>query len=191
MNDGSTKVMPVAGSALAGTGLNFHMKNVWFQSNTAVPIIDFGIANGVTIEDCTLAQGNAGLATMAIQFDNTAHLRFFGNHIISGVADIPIGMQFTAGFLQGVRIEWNTIFAGTTGIDLAGGCLAGNCVIQHNTITGRPVTGISDLSGTSWIIDNWISASVDSILHAGTLTNCIANHCVDAAVGSVEAAGTD
>lgn len=189
--DAQAEIHPAAGSALTGTGLCLSLHNLWFESETAVPVIDFGIANNVVIEGCAIVRGIAGLATMAIQFDNTSYLRFANNHISSGVANFPIGMQFTAGFIFAGVIERNTIFAATTGIDIAGGIVANACTIKHNTIIGRPVTGINDLSGTSWVIDNWISASVDAILHANTATNCIANHVLDAAVGAVEAPGTD
>jgi hypothetical protein len=189
--DAQAEIHPAAGSALAGLGLCLSLHNLWFESETAVPVIDFGICNNVMIEGCEIARGIAGLATMAIQFDNVSFLRFLDNHISSGVANFPIGMQFTAGFIFASVIAGNDIFAATTGIDIAGGIVANACIIKHNTIVGRPVTGINDLSGTSWVVDNWISASVDAILHANSATNCIANHVLDAAVGAVEAAGTD
>lgn len=192
--DSAAEVHPAAGSALAGTGLCLSLHNLWFESETAVPVVDFGIANNVIIGGCTIARGIAGLSTMAIEFDNVSHLQFYGNHIVSGVANFPIGMYFNGGanqFLHASRIRDNTIYAATTGIHIEATCTASNSELVENRIIGRPVTGINDLSGLTWCTRNDISASTDAINHGSSATRCIANHVIDAAVGAVEAAGTD
>jgi len=191
--DSATEIHPATGSALAGTGLSLYLSNLWFEAETAVPVIDFGVCNNVVIEDCAVMMGIAGLATMGIQTDNASHSQFRRILFGSGVANLPIGMQHLGGankFLHQCLIEDNRIFAATTGIDIPANCTASGSVIKSNVIVGRPVTGISDLNGGTYCIDNWVTASVDAINHANLATNCIANHVLDAAVGAVEAAGT-
>lgn len=192
--DTGTEVHPAAGSALAGTGLGLHLVNIWFEAETAVPVIDFGICNNTIIEGCAIMKGIAGLATMGVQTDNASHLQIRNCLFGSGVANFATGMQFLGGanrYLHQSLIEDNRIFAATTGIDIPANCTASGSVIKSNAIVGRPVTGISDLNGGTYCIDNWVTASVDGINHANLATNCIANHVIDAAVGTVEAANTD
>lgn len=192
--DTAAEIHPAAGSALAGTGLGLILRNLRFESETAVPVLDFGILNNSAVLGCEIVRGIAGLATMALQADNTTHLQFINNRIISGVANFPTGLQFLGGagqFLHASLILGNWILAATTGIDIAAGCTASGSVIQQNLVAGRPVTGILDANGGTYCIDNWVTASVDAINHVNLATNCIANHCIDAAVGTVEAANTD
>jgi hypothetical protein len=192
--DGATEIHPTAGSAIAGTQINGRWANIWFETETAVPVMDFDICNNVMIEDCAIVMGIAGLATMGIQTNNASHMQIYNNFFCSGVANLPIGIQFLGGankYAHCVRIVDNTIYAATTGIDIPANCTASGALIQRNVIAGRPVTGIQDLNGGSTCVDNWITASVDAINHANLATNCIANHVIDAAVGAVEAAGTD
>jgi len=191
--DGATEIHPAAGSALAGTQINARWSNIWFESETAVPVIDFDIANNVLLEGCAIVRGIAALATMGIQTNNTSHLQVANCLFCSGVADLPIGLQFLGGankFAHCVRIVGNTIYAATTGIDIPANCTASGALIAQNVIA-RPTTGIQDLNGNSTCVDNWITAGVDAINHANSATRCIANHVLDNAVGAVEAAGTD
>lgn len=191
--DGATEVHPTAGSALAGTGLNFHIRNIWFETETAVPVIDWGICNNVIMEDCSIVKGIAGLATIGINHTNASHAQYLRNRFLSGVAVLPTGIYFDGGanqFAHAVLIKDNHIFAGTTGIHIEADCTATLCTIEHNLIAGRPVTGINDLNANSWCFDNFITASVDAISHANSATRCIGNHVLNAAVGAKEAAGT-
>jgi len=192
--DTATEVHPAAGSALTGTGLGLILRNLRFEVETAVPVLDFDICNNSAVLGCELVRGIAGLATMAIQTDNATHFQIINNRVISGVANFPTGFQFLGGankYLHASLIMYNWIFAATTGIDIPANCTASGTIIQHNAVVGRPVTGIQDLNGGTYCIDNWVTASVDAISHANLATNCIANHCIDAAVGTVEAANTD
>jgi len=191
--DGATEIHPAAGAALAGTQINGRWSNIWFETETAVPVIDFATCNNVLIEGCAIVKGIAGLATVGIQTDNASHLQVVNSIFCSGVADIGIGLQFLGGankYAHCVRIVGNTIYAVTTGIDIPNNCTASGALIAQNIIA-RPTTGISDLNGGSWVVDNWISAGTDAINHAASATHCIANHVLDNAVGAVEAAGTD
>jgi len=191
--DGAAEIHPVAGSAFAGTGLNLHLANLRFETETAVPVMDFGICNNLIMEGCEVVMGIAGLATIGMDFNTVSHLQLLGNHFISGVANLPIALYFDGGanqFLHASRILGNHIFAATTGIHIEADCTATNTLIAHNHIIGRPVTGINDLSGLTWVNDNFIMASTDAILHANSATRCLANHVLDAAVGAVEAVGT-
>lgn len=192
--DGATEIHPAAGSAIAGTHINARWSNIWFETETAVPVIDFNICNNVILEGCAVVRGIAGLATVGVQYTNASHAQIVGCQFVSGVANLPIGIQYLGGagqFAHAVKVIGNVIFAATTGIDIANTCTASAAFIQHNFIGGRPVTGILDANGGSYCVDNWITASVDAISHVNLATNCIANHVIDAAVGAVEAAGTD
>jgi hypothetical protein len=191
--DTAAEIHPTAGSAMAGTFLGSVLINMRLESETAVPVIDLGIANNSAIFNCEIVKGIADLATMGIQTDNATHLMIVGNRFISGVTDFGIGIQCLGGadrYLHASYIYDNVIFATTTGIDIAAACTATGTVIKNNVIA-RPTTGISDQNGNTWLIDNWISASVDAINHVATATHSIANHVLDNAVGAVEAAGTD
>jgi hypothetical protein len=191
--DTATEVHPAAGSALAGTGLGLHLRNIRFEVETAVPVLDFGICNNTVIEDCEIVKGIAGLATVGIDFTNASHVQILRNRFLSGVANIATGIYFDGGanqYAHAVLIQGNHIFAATTGIHVEADCTATLLTIKDNLIAGRPVTGINDLSGLSWCAGNYITASTDAIVHANSATQCIANHVIDAAVGAVEAAGT-
>jgi hypothetical protein len=191
--DGATEIHPAAGSAIAGTQINGRWCNIWFETETAVPIIDFNICNNVLVEHCCIVRGIAGLATIGIDFSNASHAQICNNVFASGVAAIPTGINFAGGgdiFAHFVRIVGNYINCGTTGINIPNTCTASGAWIHQNVIA-RPVTGIQDLNGGSFCTDNWITASTDAINHANLATNCIANHVIDAAVGGVEAANTD
>ena len=192
--DGATEIHPAAGSAIAGTQIDARWCNIWFESETAVPVIDFNICNNVIVENCAIQRGVAGLATIGIDFSNASHVQIYNNIFGSGVAALPTGINFAGGggiFAHQVRIIGNIINCATTGINIPLTCTASGAVIAQNLICGRPVTGIQDLNGGSYCFDNWVTASVDGISHLNLATNCIANHVIDAAVGTVEAANTD
>ena len=191
--DTATEVHPTSGSALAGTGLGLHLRNIRFEVETAVPVLDFGICNNTIIEDCEIVRGIAGLATHGITFENASHVQLLRNRFLSGVANFPIGIYFDGGanqYAHACLIKDNHIFAATTGIQIDADCTATLCTIEHNLIAGRPVTGINDASGNTWCFDNFITASNDAISHANSATQCIGNHVLNAAVGAKEAAGT-
>lgn len=192
--DGSTEIHPAAGAAIAGTQINGRWSNIWFECETAVPVVDFNICNNVILENCAIVRGIAGLATVGVQTTNASHMQIISCIFTSGVAALPIGIQHLGGaniFAHACRHIGNFISAGTTGIDIAANCTASGALIMQNVISGRPVTGILDANGGTTCVDNWITASVDAISHVNLATNCIANHVIDAAVGAVEAAGTD
>jgi len=192
--DGATEIHPAAGSAIAGTQINARWSNIWFETETAVPVCDFDICNNVVLEHCAIVKGIAGLATIGVQTNNASHMQIYSCFFTSGVANIAIGIQFLGGankFAHACRVVGNYIMAATTGIDIPANCTASGAVIAQNIIAGRPTTGISDLNGGTYCVDNWITAGTDAISHANLATNCIANHVLDAAVGAVEATGTD
>jgi len=190
--DTMAEVHPAAGSALSGTGLGLILRNMRFESETAVPVLDFGICNNSMIIDCEIVRGIAGLATMAIQTDNATHLRLIRNRILSGVANFPTGFQFLGGadkFLHASLIWQNWIWAATTGIDIPANCTASGTVIQDNVIA-RPVTGISDLNGGTFCTGNKITASTDAINHANLSSMCVDNHVLNNVTGAIEYTGT-
>lgn len=191
--DTATEIHPTTGSALAGTGLGLHLYNLWFESETAVPVIDFGICNNTIIEQCVIAKGIADLATIGIQTENATHVQIRRCSFESGVTAFATAMHFEGGadkYLHNCRIEDNRIFAATNGILIDADCTATQTVIKDNVIA-RPTTGINDLSGDTWLVNNWITALVDAIVHAASATQAIANHVINNAAGAVEAASTD
>lgn len=187
-------VHPAAGSAVAGTGLAAHWYNIRFEIDTAVPVLDFGTMNSCVFEQCMITDGNPGLATVGLDTTGAnsswiVRCRFTGN-----TNPLTIGIRSTGNFFS-CRVEDCDIAAVTTGIDLSGAALVGNCVIHQNRIWGGGAvllaTGIDDsVVGDSLCTDNWITAT-DAISHADLANMCIANHVIDAGVGAVEAAGTD
>jgi hypothetical protein len=190
--DGASEIHPTTGSALAGTQINARWCNIWFETESAHPVIDFNVCNNVIVEHCFIARGIAGLATIGIDFSNASHVQIENCVFGSGVAAIPTGINFAGGaniYAHFCRIVDNYINAATTGINIPNNCTASGALIQRNVIA-RTATGISDANGGSYCIDNWITATADAISHAALATNCIANHVIDAAVGAVEAAGT-
>jgi hypothetical protein len=139
--DGATEIHPAAGSAIAGTQINCRWSNIWFECETAVPVIDFNIANNVMLDGCAIVRGIAGLATMGVQTNNTSHLQVSNSIFCSGVADLPIGLQFLGGanrFAHCVRIVGNTIYAATTGIDIPANCTASGAKPYRAAHHGHP-----------------------------------------------------
>jgi len=190
--DTMAEVHPAAGSALSGTALGLILNNMRFESETAVPVIDFGIANNSMLIDCEIVRGIAGLATMALQTDTATHLRLIRNRILSGVANFPIGFQFLGGadkYLHASLIFGNWIWAATTGIDIAASCTASGTVIENNKIA-RPVTGILDANGNTFCVGNKITASTDAISHVNLSSMCIDNHVINNVTGAIDYTGT-
>jgi hypothetical protein len=189
--DTATEIHPTTGSALAGTGLGLHLFNLWFESETAVPVLNFGVCNNTIIEQCVIAKGIAGLATIGIEFDNASHVQIRRCSFESGVAAFARGIVANGGankYLHNCRIEDNRIFAVTDGILIAVDCTATQTVIKDNVIA-LPAAGINDLSADTYCVNNYITAT-DAIVHANSATMCIANHVINNGVGAVEAAGT-
>lgn len=182
-------VHPTAGSALAGTGLACEWYNIRFTTDTAAPVIDFGVMNSCLFKQCMITDGNPGLATVGLDCTDAnsswiIDCRFTGNS-----NPHTIGIRSTGDFYACV-VKGCQIAAVTTGIHLSDGAgLCGNALIAHNYIS-YPVNGIICANGGAWVIDNWIGASVDAISHTdANLT--IANHVAVGGAGAVELAGTD
>ena len=185
-------IHPAAGSALAGTGLAAHFINIRFTTDTAVPVIDFGVMNSCIFEGCAITDGNPGLATVGIDTTD-ANSSWIINCVFKGNSNpLTIGIRSTGDFYS-CRVVANEICAVTTGIDLSGAALVGNAVIAHNMIWGGGAvllgTGIDDsVVGDSLCVGNWITAT-DAISHADAAMT-IDNHVQNAGVGAIETAGT-
>ena len=113
------------------------------------------------------------------------------------VADFATGINFdhtplaTADkFVHACEIVDNYIRAATAGIRIDEHNVASGCLIARNVIA-RPTKGIDENNGNALCVGNWITAGTDAIEHANSATLCIGNHVIDAAVGAVEASGTD
>ena len=181
-------VHPVAGSAMAGTGLALYVFNVRFTTDTAHPILDFGVMNSCVFEQCMITDGNPGLATVGIDTTDAnsswiLNCKFTGN---SNPVDIAIR---STGDFYSCLVEGCQISAITTGIHLSDGAgLCGEALIKNNVI-GYPVNGIICANGGARLVENWISASVDAIAHPdANLTT--SNHVTVAGAGAIELAGT-
>ena len=185
-------VHPAAGSALAGTGLAAHFYNIRFTTDTAVPVIDFGVMNSCVFEQCAITDGNPGLATVGIDTTD-ANSSVIANCVFKGNTNpLTTGIRSTGDFYS-CRVIGNEICAVTTGIDLSGAALCGNAVAAHNKIWGGGGvllgTGIDDsVVGDLLCVNNWITAT-DAISHADAAMT-IDNHVQDAGVGAIETVGT-
>lgn len=181
-------VHPTAGSALAGTGLACHWYNIRFTTDTAAPVIDFGVMNSCIFERCMITDGNPGLATVGLDCTDAnsswiVNCRFTGNSNPHTIGIRSTG-DFYACIIQGCQIE-----AVTTGIHLSDGAgLTGNALIAHNYIA-YPVNGIVTATGGPLVAGNWIAASVDAISHPDA-NRTIDNHVAVAGVGAIELLGT-
>lgn len=186
-------VHPASGSPLAGTGLGLHLYNIRFTCDTAHPVLDFGVMNSCTIENCAITDGNPGLATVGIDTTD-ANSSWIVNCVFKGNSNpLTTGIRSTGDFYS-CRVVHNEICAVTTGIDLSGAALCGNAVAAHNMIWGGGAvllaTGINDsVVGDLLCVNNWITAT-DAINHADA-NMTIANHVINAGVGAVELTGTD
>lgn len=186
-------VHPAAGSALAGTGLAAHWYNIRFTTDTAVPVIDMGVMNSCIFEKCAITDGNPGLATVGIDTTDANSSWIIDCKFTGNTNPLTLGIRSTGDFFS-CRVARCEIAAVTTGIDLSGAALCGNCVIEENKIWGGGAvllgTGIDDsVVGDSFCVNNFISAT-DAISHVDGANMCIANHVLNAGVGAVETAGT-
>lgn len=187
--DTATEIHPTSGSALAGTGLGLHLKNLWFECETAVPVIDFGICNNTLIENCVIARGIAGLATHGISTENATHLQVYNCSFESGVTPLTHGIYAAGGadkYFHNCRIIGNVIFAGI-GLYIDANCTGSQAVIAHNIIDATTI-GIDDDSDDCMIVGNWISAGTDCI--DGNAKKMIDNHCNTNGAGAIELAST-
>jgi len=182
-------VHPAAGSALAGTGLACYWQNIRFETDTAVPIVDFGVMNSVVFDGCMFTDGNPGLATVGLDITD-ANSSWVKDCKFTGSSNaVTIGIRSTGDFFS-CRITGCQIEAVTTGIHLSDGAgLCGNALIAHNYIH-KPVNGIICATAAPFVVDNWITASVDAISHPDP-DMTIANHVAVGGAGAVELAGTD
>jgi len=183
---------PAAGSALAGTGLASMWYNIRFTTDTAAPVIDFGVMNSCIFDGCAITDGNPGLATVGIDTTD-ANSSIITNTVFKGNTNpLTIGIRSTGDFFS-CRVVDCEICAVTTGIDLSGAALCGNAVALRNMIWGGGgvllATGINDSAvGDLLCVNNYITAT-DAINHADAAMT-IANHVINAGAGAVELVGT-
>lgn len=190
--DGATEIHPAAGSALAGTQINGRWSNIWFESETAVPVLDFNICNNVILEACAIVKGTADLATIGIETTNASHMQINDCIFSSGVTPLGIGIVFRGGankYAHACRVVGNYIVAATTGIEIEAACTASLALIHRNVIR-RPTTGILDANGGSFVVGNWISAGTDAISHTALTSMCVDNHVIDNVTGTIESTNT-
>lgn len=191
------QIHPAQGSVFTGNPnmLGTHLANLVFQVDEAVPIFDLNVANNDLIEDCLFTVGAEVVPTAGIDTQNCSHLMLRRNRFLSGQADdygIGIGINHNAGFAHACWYYDNIIAAMTAGIYLGGP--DASTFIQHNTIVPHALTtllatGIHDVNGHSWLIDNFIIAT-DCINHAGGNNFLIANREIEAGAAQIEFAGT-
>ena len=187
--DTAAEIHPVTGSVMAGTGLGLHLQNLRLETNEALPILDFGICNNTIIEDCTFTNG-AAVAATGIDTENCTHLTVQRCSFESGqTTGLAYGFYFRGGankFAHNVRIQYNKVLTETAGIWIENTCTASQCVIGPGNFIARPVKGIDDNSGQSYVFDNFICASSDAIEHANSASHCVGNYVINDATGAVE-----
>lgn len=198
--DGAVEVHPASGSALAGTGLDLTLYNIRFETETAVPVLDFGVCNNVIIENCEIVSGIAGLATHGISTENASYLKVYNCHFAHGASNgLSHGIYAAGGsdkYFHNCRVEGN-YFQGVrsagTGIYIADNCTASGALIRDNTIViAGAAIGIYDGHGGALIVNNDISvgASGDAISTAGGASRTIRNHVVVNGSGAIEVTGS-
>lgn len=191
--DIQVRVIPAAGSPLAGTGLGLHLYNIRFDALTAVPVLDFGVMNSCIIQNCMINDGNPGLATVGIDTTDAGGSQIIGCNFAYSTNPLTIGIRSTGAFFD-CLVANCMIKAVTTGIDLSGAGLCGGSVAYNNMIWGGGSvllgTGIDDsVVGDLFCANNYIVAT-DAISHADAAMT-VANHVINGAVGAVELTGTD
>jgi hypothetical protein len=185
-------VHPAAGAAMAGTGLGLHLYNLRFTTDTAAPVLNFGVMNSCIIERCAITDGNPGLATVGI-LTTDANSSWIVDCVFKGNTNpLTTGIRSTGDFYS-CRVINCEICAVTTGIDLSGAALCGNSVARDNVIWSGGgallTTGINDsVVGDLMCVNNYIVA-VDAINHADA-NMTIGNHVNNNGVGAIELAGT-
>ena len=185
-------VLPATGSAMAGTGLGLHLYNIRFGTNTAVPILDFGVFNSCIVEQCMIVDDNPGLATVGIDMTGAGGSKIIDCNFAFNTNPMTRGIRSTGDFFD-CQILRCMIKAVTTGIDLSGAALCGGSVAAQNMIWGGGQvllgTGIDDsVVGDLLCVNNWITAT-DAISHADAAMT-IANHVINAGAGAIELVGT-
>lgn len=183
--DTMAEIHPATGSAMAGTMLGTHLKNLWLEVDKAdTPVLDIGIGNNSLIEDCVLAVGADVTGVVGIDTENCTHLTVRRCDFESGAHDFYRCIAHHGGadkFAHNVRIIDNIMFAYDTGIWIEDICTASQAVIQHNKIIAT-IIGVDDNNGASYVIENYI-VSADPIDHAGGATHTIGNRVVPTATG--------
>lgn len=204
--DTATEIHPASGAAVGGasgatfcTGLGLGLFNLRLETETAHPVVHFGVCNNTQIAGCEIVKGIAGLATTGIAIGNGSHVQIVGNRFISGVANFATGINVdhavyavaTADkYFHACLVRDNHIFAATTGINIDEHNVASGALIQGNFIGGAALAkGIDDNNGNSWCVENFISAT-DAIEHANSATQCIGNSVINNGTGAKEAANT-
>jgi len=191
--DTMAEIHPATGSCITGTFLGTHLYNLWLEVNTAVPCLDIGICNNSLIEFCTFTNG-AAVAATAVDTDNCTHLTMRYCSVESGQSTgMAYGLYHRGGdekYAHNCRIHDNVIHCTTAGIWIQDTCTASQYTAWNNLIA-RPTKGIDDNNGTSYLYNNYITATSDAIEHANSATQCIGNHVINNATGAVEASGTD
>lgn len=190
--DTMAEIHPATGSCITGTFLGTHLHNLWLEVNTAVPCLDIGICNNSLIEYCIFTNG-AAVAATAIDTDNCTHLTVRYCDVQSGqTTGMAYGLYHRGGdnvYAHNCRIHDNVIHCTTAGIWIQDTCTASQYTAWNNLIA-RPTKGVDDNSGTSYLYNNYITASSDAIEHANSATQCIGNHVINNATGAMEASGT-
>ena len=213
-------VYPGTGSAYTGDMSGAMLKNITFMSgataNKTLPAIHLGNMRYSIIEDCNISGQDATCITglqigpetdvvTAANFDYSIVRR---NHIgtWAGVASefaYGIKMGYAGGttgdghhICVGTRIEYNTIYALTTGIHL--NCnqdtlyhtaIRGNVIDSAATANGCATAGISiDNGGSVMIVGNYINAT-DALLNASA-TRTLGNWVTNAGAGATELPAT-
>lgn len=195
--DGSAEIHPTSGSALAGTGLNMHLVNLRFETETAVPVIDFGICNNVIIEGCEIVSGIAGLATHGISTENASYLQVrkcyfpFGGGG-SGLTHAIYAAGGADKYFHACRIVDNDIVgvrSGGVGIYIQSNCTATQAIIKDNVIViGGTGIGIDDNNGGSFCCRNIVSiaGAGTAIDHAGGAKMTVDNHVCVSGSGAIQ-----
>ena len=183
--DTACEIHPAAGSAITGTGLGLHIRNIWFEAVNAVPIIDFGICNNTIFDNCVFAPA-AATVTHGISFENASHFQLRNCYFTNGLGSggITHGLYFAGGadkYMHGCRIVGNVFHEMQSfGIWIQNTCTASASYIVDNVIhvigTG---TGIHDANGNTYCIGNHIivDGAGDAISHAGGSGHTLMNHC--------------
>jgi len=160
--DQCTEIHPTEGSAITGTALGLHLKNLRFEADEVVPVLDFDTVGSTIIEDCEIFNGADYQATHGISTETASHMTIRRCTFGSGSTALTHGIYAAGGadkYFHHCTVEDNQIHAGI-GIYIQDTCTATNAVIQRNTINCTTL-GIDDDSDDAAIIDNRIiSAAV-------------------------------
>ncbi len=155
--DQCTEIHPAAGSALTGTGLGLHLKNLHFEADEVLPVIDFGIVGSTIIENCEIMNGAGYQATHGISTEDAKHLIVRKCTFGSGSTKLTHGIYAAGGadkFFHHCTVEDCQIHAGI-GIHIQDTCTGTHSVIQRNMINCTTL-GIDDDSDDVAVIDNRI-----------------------------------